>query len=160
MNQSVFEDIATEMLETSTIIYAIKAIGTIKKRPDELSIYHYVKRVNPSIDINVIINSLKTWMKCKKLKTNHAVLKVPVTSFDLKTLLVTEWTSLIPRNISSTVYGRRYLKSNSLIHCQSDQINFFCLKWHISSTWTTAHTVISNIKNQRCSTTGHKNRNM
>ena len=57
-------------------------------------------------------------MECKKLKTNHAMLKVPVTSFDLKLLIVTEWTSLIHRNISSTVYGRTYLKSNSLSNVQ------------------------------------------
>lgn len=68
MNQSVFKDIATEILETSTIIHAIKARGTIKKRPDELSIYHYVKRVNPSIDINVIINSLKNMNGMQKVE--------------------------------------------------------------------------------------------
>ena len=43
-----------EMLESS-IINAIKAIRTIKKQLDKLSIYDFVKKENPSHDTNVVI---------------------------------------------------------------------------------------------------------
>lgn len=45
----------TKMLKTS-MIDEIKAIRAIKKWPDEVSIYNFVKNENPSIDINVIEN--------------------------------------------------------------------------------------------------------
>ena len=78
--------------ETS-IMNLIKAIRAIKSRPDELSISDIVYRANPSLDIYVTINSLKTWFN---LKTNHPLVKVPITSLNIKTRLVTEWTYLIP----------------------------------------------------------------
>ena len=66
------------MLETS-IMNTKKSIRAIKKRADELSIYHFVK-VHPSTEINVIT----------KLKTNHPMVKVTVTSLNVQILLVTE----------------------------------------------------------------------
>ena len=53
------------MLKT-WIINAIKTVKAIKKRPDELSIYDFGNKVNSSVDIKVITNSLKTMIEIQK----------------------------------------------------------------------------------------------
>ena len=53
------------MLKTR-IINAIKTVKAIKKRPDELSIYDFGNKVNSSVDIKVITNSLKTMIEIQK----------------------------------------------------------------------------------------------
>ena len=54
------------MSETS-IINVIRAIRAIQKRPEQLSIYDFVDKVNLSVDINLITNSLKTIIEKRKV---------------------------------------------------------------------------------------------
>lgn len=73
LNQSICNDIATEILETS-IINSVKAIRANKKRPDEQSLYDFVNNVNPSIDINDIANSLKTVIEIRESMCSYHVI--------------------------------------------------------------------------------------
>lgn len=91
MKQSICNNIVMEILETP-----VKEIKAFKKRTDEFLIYDHVNKVNPSIGLDIITNSLKRWLKCEKFKTNHVMVKVPITGEKGKLALVMEWTYLIP----------------------------------------------------------------
>ena len=64
------------MSETS-IINVIRAIRAIQKRPEQLSIYDFVDKVNLSVDINLITNSLKTIIEMRKVENKTSNGKSP-----------------------------------------------------------------------------------
>ena len=96
MNQSICNDTATKMSETS-IINVIRAIRAIQKRPEQLSIYDFVDKVNLSVDINLITNSLKTIIEMRKVENKTSNDKSPCNLTECKNTFSEGWTYLIPK---------------------------------------------------------------
>ena len=148
------------MLETP-IINATKAVRAIKKWPDELSIYDFANKVNPSVDINVITNSLKTMTEIQKAENKPFNGK---SSYYLTECKNTHSDGMNLRNsLSRTpeILSTPFIEENSLNRTHSpnveDQINSFVSSGTkpqdtgFSDTFNlhTAHKVMSNIKKSK-----------